>query len=1057
MWLTRFALRQPTIVTLFFLAVAIFGTLAYILMGQNIIPNVTFPFVGVTAFYPGASPQEIERLVIQPIEDQLQDVRHVDHMIATGQDGQAFIGIIFKLGTNIDSASADVQQAVNAARANLPSDLDPPIIERADPSAQPILIESITSSTLSPIALSNLVEREIIPDLRSVKGVGTVFAGGKYVRQVTVQPDPGKLRVIGATLLDVSNSVGQGNVSFPGGRLDQPFQESTVGVRADITSPLQIERLPLMLPGRVIEGQLHVGDIAQVIDGEADHRIISMVDGRASVVLYVSRDSDGDTKNTTAAVRDEFKKLQDKYPQVNLRELDADYNFMHDAIGGVFTNLSEGVILTALVLLLFLHIWRSALVVMIAIPASLLATFFVMWAVGFTVDLLSLMGLSLIIGILVDDSIVVIENITRHRDMGKPPDDAAIVGRSEIGGAAIAITLVDVIVFAPIAFMTGIIGEYLREFGLVVVVATLFSLLVSFTLTPLLSAHWSLARRPGPPKGIVKSFLGFFERVRSAYHDRALPWALRHPYLVFWGSGGLVAAAVVATFLGAVPAEFQPYTEWGGAIVNLQYRPGTPLEVTRAGAERLSAAIQKMDGIRSVAVNVGQSAAGFTETLGGYVAQVTVILDPAKRHQEHKVVAAIEQLGYLVPGARLQAAGAQSGGQAGIIYTLSGPPDELDAAAGKLKGYIARLPGTTDVQTSSAVTGPRLEIAVDRDRAALLSVSPQAAAATARAAIGGVIATKLRMPEGLVDTLVQLPQDVRNDVHSVQALDVRASDGMLVPLVDVARFNWTKEAPTVERQNRERIVRVMANTVGNAPTGPVSGRIDAALKQRGFLPAGVNVKPEGETKLLGDAIQKIGIGLVTSFVLIYMLLVVLYRSYVTPIVIMVSVPVAMVGAIGILMGAGLMHLIFPESRFFAGQTLNIFSMLGLVMLMGLVAKNGILLVDYANTLRGRGMVLRDAMLESAFIRFRPIIMTTAAMIMGMLPLALGLTEGAEFRKSIGTIIIGGLTSSLFLTLFLVPVVYEWWLSRLERWTERRRERRRLALIVETEEAELAGS
>ena len=1045
MWLTRFTLRQPIIATLFFLGIAVFGLIGYFSMGENIIPNVNFPIVTVTAVYPGASPEEMERLVVKPIEDQIQGLAHLDKVMATVQEGTATITVQFKLGTDVNFASTDVQHAVDAARIYLPNDLDPPIVDKFDVTAQPVLTEAITSTVLSPVELSNIITTEIVPVLRGVKGVGAVVVGGQYTRQVTVQPDLGRLRSVGLTLSDVNNSLAAGNVSMPGGRLDQPFAESTVGVRADITSAQQIAHLPLMSPFAFQIGTpqgssgipLRIGDVATVVDGYADHRVISTVNHTTANVVSISRDATSDTIKTTQAVRAAFADLQKRYPQIKFSEIDADLYFTRDSINGVLENLFEGILLTALVLLLFLHVWRSALVVMIAIPTSLLATFFVMWLLGLTVDVLSLMGLSLTIGILVDDSIVVIENITRHREMGQPPDEAAITGRSEIGNAAIAITLVDVVVFAPIAFMSGIIGQYMREFGLVVVCATLFSLLVSFTLTPLLAAHWALVRKPKPPVGIFKMFADWFESLRVAYHDRWLPAAMAHPYVTFFGSFGIVLGSVVLAVIlivaGILPGEFQPYTEWGYASIDLNYPPGTPIEVTAAGAQRIGLALEKMKGVKNVSVTVGRAANGANEVVGGNVAHIWAFLYQNQRHEERGIVAKVATLGYLVPGARISASGAQNAGQPPIEFTLSGPTEQLDAASKKLLAFIAKQPNAVDVTASNQIVGPRLEITIDRDRAAVLGVSPQDAALTARAAVGGVISTRVRQPEGLIDAVVQLPPETRNDPEQLRTVDVRsATTGQLVPLGDVATFTKTTEPPYIERQDRERIVSITANTANGAPIGPIVDKVNSALNTPGFLPAGVHVTTQGDTQLFGDAIAKIGLALGTSFVLIYMLLVVLYRSYLTPFVIMMSLPAAIVGVIAFLIVLNLLNIAFPDfhiqlGRFylrpFAGQTLNLFSMLGIVMLTGLVAKNGILLVDYANTMRARGLALADAMRESAAIRFRPIVMTTAAMIAGMTPLALGLTEGAEFRKSIGTVIIGGLTSSLFLTLFLVPVVY----------------------------------
>ncbi|MBV8281158.1 MAG: efflux RND transporter permease subunit, partial [Candidatus Eremiobacteraeota bacterium] len=662
---------------------------------------------------------------------------------------------------------------------------------------------------------------------------------------------------------------------------------------------------------------------------------------------------------------------------------------------------------------------------------------------------------SLTIGILVDDSIVVIENITRHREMGQPPDEAAITGRSEIGGAAIAITLVDVVVFAPIAFMSGIIGQYFREFGLVVVCATLFSLLVSFTLTPLLAAHWALVRKPSLPTGLFKMFADWFEGLRKSYHDTWLPAAMAHPYLTFFGALGMVLGslvlAIVLITVGVLPGEFQPYTEWGQAHVDLNYPPGTPIETTTAGALRIGAELEKMKGVKNVSVTVGRAENGATEVVGGNVAHIVAYLYQNQRHEERGIVANVSTLGSLVPGARISASGAANAGAPPISFTLSGPTDDLNAAAKKLTAFIAKQPNAVDVTASNAIVGPRLEITIDRDRAAVLGVSPQDAALTARAAVGGVISTRVRQPEGLIDAVVQLPPETRNDPSQLETVDVRSQlTGQLVPLGDVVTFTKTTEPPYIEREDRERIVNVTANTANGVPIGPIVDNVNQALNTPGFLPPSVHVKTEGDTQLFGDAISKIGLALLTSFILIYMLLVVLYRSYLTPFVIMMSLPAAIVGVIAILIVLNLLNVAFPNFhvnifglfylRPFAGQTVNLFSMLGLVMLMGLVAKNGILLVDYANTMRSRGLALADAMRESAAIRFRPIVMTTAAMIAGMTPLALGLTEGAEFRKSIGTVIIGGLTSSLFLTLFVVPVVYVAVVGFFDRLAQRKRVR-----------------
>ncbi|MDB5026867.1 MAG: acriflavin resistance protein, partial [Candidatus Eremiobacteraeota bacterium] len=941
MWLTRFAVRQPTIVTLFFLAVALFGAIGYASMGKNIVPNIAIPMVTVSMSYPGASPAEMERLIVQPIEDQIQSVRHLDKVNATAVDGSATIIAQFKLGTDISSAASDITQAVNAARATLPSDLDPPVIGKVDVSAQPIVIEAITATGLKPAELSNLVVNEIEPTLKGVKGVGNVTVAGDYARQFYVEPDPGKLNALGVTMLDVNNAVSQGNVSMPGGRLDQPTREATIGVRADITSADQLAGLPLTAPG-VTSSEAHVGDVARVSDGFVDHRMLSTVSNHDSVLVSIARDVDSDTVGTTKSLRSTFGDLQKRYQALHFQEVSADNEFTMQSINGVLQNLGEGIVLTAIVLLIFLHVWRSALVVLIAIPASLLATFFISWMLGFTIDVLSLMGLSLTIGILVDDSIVVIENITRHREMGKNAEDAAIAGRSEIGGAAIAITLVDVVVFAPIAVMSGIIGQYMKEFGLVIVCATLFSLLVSFTLTPLLAAKWALVRRPRPistrnPVGrAIGMFLRWFDWVKVGYHDYWLPRALRRQALVFFGSGAMVVLAAGLLFVPSlggptlIPGEFQPYTEWGEAVITIQYPAGTPIGVTSASVQRLSAAFAAMKGVRSVSATTGRGSNGFSDVMGGHIGELRVHLYDSERHEEHNVVAAAATLGALAPGARISAVGAQNAGSPPITYTVVGTPGPRDAFAEKLAAFIAQNPSAQDAQTSNSASGPRLEIRIDRAAAAQAGVSPQDIAGTARAAVGGILSTKVRMPQGLVYTILRLAQPYRSDLTALQNLRVRAANGTLVPLVRVASFVWTQEPPLIERQDRHRIVRVYANAANGAPIGLVTQKVSEQLGTPGFVPAGVTVSAssESEAGLFGDAVTKLGLALLTSLLLIYMLLVVLYRTYLAPLVIMFSVPVAIVGAFGFLAALNGLHALFPEVRVFQGQSLNLFSMLG---------------------------------------------------------------------------------------------------------------------------------
>jgi len=1032
MWLTRFSIQRPIIVAMLFIALAIYGVFSFFQIGRSLDPNVNFPLVVVTATYPGASPEEMERLVIKPIEDQIDGIDNLDQMSATAEDGVAAVVVQFKLDTNLDFAAIDVQRRVDTARVYMPTDLDPPLVDKSAGSTQsPILTLALSSRTLAPTALSDLVAQRIVPDIRHVPNVQSVDVSGDVKREFHVLPDPLRLMGTGATVTDIFAAISQNNVSVPGGRLEAPGAESDVSVHSDVVKASDMLGIALPVPTAILASGfspsaatgLRIGDVATTEDGHVEQRIISKYNGAPTMVLDVNRIITSDEIKSTAVLRDQLKTIEARYPMVHFDEVAAAADYTQKALDGVLQSLIEGIILTAVVLMLFLHAWRNALVVLIAIPSSVLSTFIAMKQLHFTLDVISLMGLSLIIGILVDDSIVVLENITRHRDLGQTPFDAAISGRSEIGGAAVAITLVDVVVFLPIAFLSGIVGKFMVEFGIVVVVATLFSLFVSFTLTPMLAARWSIVKRIGVAPPSLAWFQTAFERFTAWYRDRALPYALGHRWLTVAVCVALLTSALALPATGVVQSEFIPSSSTGTISETLTFRAGTPIATTSAAVDRLDAAIMKLTYVRSTLSTVGTKPAGWGETTGGFVARMTTQLDKNHRAATNDVIKEIRTLSDLVPGGVLTVAG--EGNSDPVFYTLSGPEEQLQAGADKLAATIRAIPGTVNVQTGTVSETNRLDINIDRAKCALLGASPGAAATAARIAIGGAVATRVRTDTGLVDVRVQLPAQWRNRLADVEKIQVRANDGVsLYRLSDLASFSFAPSPTKLERLDKQRIVRVSGSFDPTLTTlGTVTQKIDAAVKQPGFFPDGVALRADGDTQFFAETFSSMGIAMLTSFALVYVLMVILYGSFLTPFVIMFSVPLALVGA---LYGLAVTH-----------QTLNLFSLIGIIMLFGLVAKNGILLVDYANTQRHRGLRVLEAMRTAAGIRLRPIVMTTAAMVFGMLPLALGLSEGAEFRQSMGTVLIGGLLSSLILTLFLVPVVYAWVAGGIEKRADRR--------------------
>lgn len=1173
MWLTRFAISRPVITAMVFIALAVFGLIAFSKIGRsNDPPGTAFPIVVVHTDYPGASPQEMERLIVKPIEDQLADIDNLDQLTASAQEGTASVVVQFKLGTDLNIAAINVQSAVDTARVYLPTDLDPPEVFKSGAS-EPLLDIAVSSKSLSQTALADLVNNRVEPLLKAIPNVQTVDVYGASDREFHVEPVPARLLGSGATLRDVFNAVAANNANLPGGILRQPTQETSVSVHAEINTAQDLLNIPLPVPGASMRA-MKIGDVANAYDSHVEPTSISHYNGKPRVYVSLSRNINADEIKSTKVAREQLKTIEAQFPELTFSEIDAPADYTQRSLNGVWQSLFEGVVLTMIVMMLFLHLWRNAVVVMVSIPTSILSTFVLMNAFGFHLDQMSLMGLSLIIGILVDDSIVVLENITRHRDLGEGPTDAAINGRSEIGGAAVAITMVDVVVFLPIAFLPGIVGMYLKEFGAVIVIATLFSLLVSFTLTPLLAAKWSVKERSiarpkwldwlatwkatvylligaavayaipwrlaGLPKElnlvipimvvavlILNAFVQNYDRILNWYKARALPFALEHGLFVVyvcavlvlnaltlavgagmatvaidvvfvvlalvwhvfgwlirrtvareklemrWGRAqrskverargaaldigtnalrligqwfyatGRSAVLTAITFalpflllglmqlLGPINFDFVPAVQDGSISMTVTYPPGTPLMVTEKYVSQLENAILKIDGLQSVSSTVGRKPEGWGSAIGDNYARLNAQTTPDRTKDTYKIIDEIRKLKYLVPGGEFQVAG-ESGGGSGtpIFYSLSGPEDAIGPAAEKVAQFLRDTPGSVNVQTSNELAAPRLNVNIDAQKAEVLGVAPADAAAVARFAVDGAVATKVRTENGLVDVRVQFPLADRSTVDELKAVRVRAADGTIVPLADVANFQWTKAPVQIQRLNRQRVVNVYGGVLPGYSLGAVTGPLEKKLHTPGFLPEGVALTAQGDTQYMMETLTNMMIALVTSFMLVYMLMVILYGSFVEPMIVMFSVPLAIIGA---LVGLAFMHRVEPE----AGQSLNIISMIGIVMLFGLVAKNGILLVDYSNTLSRRGMRVRDAVLQSAGTRFRPILMTTCAMIFGMLPLSLGFAEGGEWRQAMGTVIIGGLGSSLILTLFLVPMIYNTWLGWWERVKDQR--------------------
>jgi len=761
---------------------------------------------------------------------------------------------------------------------------------------------------------------------------------------------------------------------------------------------------------------IRIGDVAAVTDSFEPQRQYSYVGTVPTISLSIQKATGASEVTAAQNVMQALPAIERTYPEMDFRILNDQASYTKQQIWGVFHTLIEAIAITAVVMLFFLRSWRNAVVVLISIPASLCVTLTAMKIVNFTIDTVSLLAMTLIIGILVDDSIVVLENVERHHENGEAPKEAAIKGRTQIGPAAVVITLVDVVVFLPIAFLPGTVGKFLSEFALVVVVATLTSLCISFTVTPALAGNWSLLSRWKAPKPIER-FAEGFENLRQWYAHRALPWALQRPVPVVAASGLAVIFAVLLVPLGAVGFEFMPPVDRGEIFVQATYPIGTPLTTVNAGIAALAARFSKISDVQSQTALAGGTQSNFGGLLvQGSVGQIHVFLKTNRRRSTNFWAPVLGRIAQQVaPTAKvvsIPATGTGGGNAQPIDYLITSTDDHPEAYEAKIAQALRETPGTTNVNSSAEKLAPQVDVYFDRDQARVLGINIGQAAGGIRAAFGGTLATQFTTSRGTKYVQVLYPRSFQTSLGAVSRIPVRTLGGTLAYVGDVARYVEDPSEPLMTRTNRETVVHVQSNLSPGAVQSIVQRNFTRRLATLG-LPSSVAVKANvgGQQQNLSDTVRGMSTALLLSFLLVYLLMVALYDSYRLPFIIMFAVPVAAVGAL--------------TSLAITHQELNLFSLIGTVLLVGLASKNGILLVDFANHMVERGMDRSAAMIEAARERFRPIVMTTCAMIAGMTPIALALDPGAAQRQALGIVVIGGLISSLLLTLVLVPVMFMW--------------------------------
>jgi HAE1 family hydrophobic/amphiphilic exporter-1 len=1040
MSLTKLFVSRPTLVFVLLALIALAGSIAAATLVRQQFPNVSQPTVNISVAYNGASTTVMRDAIVKPIEDQLAGTPDLQTLSSTIQGGSASISATFLIKSDQNTDLVNVQKAIQSAGHNLPTDLVAPGIRINDPSEATVVTLALTSVKMTAAELSLVTNGRIVPAMQQVPDVSNVTPGGIVTPAYEVTVDPRKLIANNLTLNDVLTTVGDSNVRAPGGIAYQSNRETAIDIRGDIIDPSSILDLPISAPiasstsstggaspsainnlsGAInpwtsAPSVLRVGDVANVSAGFEPRRQYASINGEPGIFLQIQKTSESSEVDASDNVIAALPKIRAQFPDVHFAVLNVQSRFTAQQIDSVLRTLMEGIFLTGVVMLFFLGSWRNAIVVLVAIPASLGVALFVMKILGLTLDTISLLGMTLVVGILVDDSTVVLENIERHAEMGQEPHAAAIAGRTEIGVAAIVITLVDVVVFLPIAFIQGQVGRQLAEFGIVVVISTLTSLFVSFTITPSLAGNWALQGH-WKPWGIITAFTRQFERLRNWYAHTVLPWGLAHriPFIIGCVVSFFLAVALVPT--GIIGEEFIPPIDRGELFIQVQYPVGTPLTETAKGILKLEKEVDKNPDLAADTASSG----GYSANFGGFVSQGNVgqlhlWLNDNRAHstdfyvQQYKRTSAKilpNATSFVVPATGTGGGNAQPIDE--LVTDVSGG-DPTDAAAKVFKA-MQDTPGATNVNSSSAQLQPQVELIFDRAKARALNVSIGTASNAARAAFGGSIATQFETVDGTEQVQVIYPLPDQTDLAAFGSIPIRNTAGQIVHLGDFSSFKWAPAPPLITRQDRNGVVHVSANFLPSSSLSNVQNAFNDKVKAL-KLPANIQVRPRplGQQDLMGQTLAGLGGSLILSVVLVFLLMVALYNSYLSPLIIMFAVPVAAVGALGAL---AITH-----------ETLNLYSLIGTILLVGIVAKNGILLVDYANTLRERGHQKLQAIQESAFTRFRPIVMTSISVVAGNIPLALALEPGSSVRSSLGVVVIGGITSSLLLTLVLVPIMY----------------------------------
>ncbi|WP_343605507.1 efflux RND transporter permease subunit [Fluviicola sp.] len=1017
MTLTELAIKRPSFIIVIFTILIGGGLLSYNQLSYELLPDFSPPILTVTTMYPGASPATVETQVAKKLEDALSGLENISEVTTFSMDNASVVMLEFKASTNIDMALEDAQRKVNNILNDLPDGAKTPVLAKIDPNASPVLQVSAVAHNMGDREFMELMDKQLLPQIKQTKGVAEVQVIGGEKRAFRVDVDKDKLKMYGLSLAQVNQIVASANVEFPTGKLKNETEQMTVRLAGKFQTVEDLRNLIIFTDGT---SSVRLGDVADVSDGSEDVVTVSRFNGVNGIGLRIKKQSDANAVDMANLTKKKFKEIEEKYQKEGIKFTVATDTSLPtiESVDAVLHDLELAVILVAAVMLLFLHSLRNAMIVLIAIPASLISTFIAMYMFGYTLNLMTLLAMSLVIGILVDDSIVVLENIYRHLQMGKGRRKAALDGRTEIGFTALAITLVDVVVFSPVVFIEGTISDILRQFSIVVVVSTLMSLFVCFTLTPWLASRLAKETKLNP-KNPFQLFLIWFENTIKSFTEgyvKLVGWSLRHKLIMGLGILVLFFASMATMGLGIVGQEFVAQGDQGKFMIKLKYDKSTTFEENNTTTLEIEQMIlAQKDVVDIVFSNVGGPSSGMGAAAFGQEnrSEITVKMkkDMQKKYPTLKYMNEIrKKIQDKYPGIEVKALnmGMVDSEEAPIeIFLSSDDPELLMAEARRMKNHILTIPGAKDPTISTDEFSPEVRIELNREKMGQLGLPIASVGMQLQNGLTGNDDARFDVKGDEYDIRIMLDKYDRSNVDNINEMTFVTNDGKQVRLSEFADVSIENGYGQLERKNRISNTTLRSYVLGTA-SGTVADSISKYLEKKP-LDKNVRMLWGGEVKRQKESMGALGTAMGIGLILVYLIMVALYDNFIYPFVVLFSILVSLIGAI--------LALNLTQSN------MGIFTMLGMLMLLGLVAKNAILIVDFTNHLKTEGRSTYNALLEAVRERMRPILMTTIAMVIGMIPIATATGSGAEWKNGLAWILIGGLTSSMFLTIIVVPMMY----------------------------------